>query len=126
MPIIRRSPQPTATFAQRLQLRMSAKRVSQSELARLVGYTPTAIWNWLQGNTLPRAETLAALANILEVTEDWLRDGDPVKAAEDVSEEKALEPKTMAEMIEHLRANIANLTGYEIERVKLTLEFSSG
>jgi transcriptional regulator with XRE-family HTH domain len=118
-------PLPTATFAQRVRKMMSARRLSQSELARLVGYTPTGVWNWLQGNTLPRAETLAALAEILDVTEDWLRDGDDLEVHEDADPEQSTSSETLADKIDNFRFEIAALAGCDVDRVKLTLEFGS-
>jgi transcriptional regulator with XRE-family HTH domain len=127
MPIVKRKPvppMPTATFAERVKAKMKAKGIRQSEIARQIGYTSTGVWNWLQGNTLPRAETLSALASILDVTEDWLRNGDAAEISVEPISESAPGAETMAEMIEALRAKIAVHAGYDLERVKLTLEFS--
>lgn len=124
MPINRRpisEMAPTATFAQRIATTMARKGLSQSDVARGVGYTPTAIWNWLQGNTLPRSETLAALATLLDVTEDWLRDGDAPAANADAPDQTAAS-QTIAEKVEGLRAEIAALAGYELDYVRVTLE----
>ncbi len=116
---------PTDTFPNRLRARMMVKGLSQSDIARQVGYTPTGVWNWLRGNTFPRAETLVALAAKLDVTEDWLRDGDAIPDA-DASPPETEHPETIAERVESLREEIAALTGYDLNRVKLTLEIGEG
>ena len=128
---VRKPGLPIATFPQRLRTMMVTNGLSQSDIARQVGYTPTAIWNWLQGNTLPRPETLTALANLLDVTEDWLRDGDVLVTDGDTVDdgfadsENIAEQETIAEKVDRLRAEIAALTGYHQSRVRLTLEFGS-
>jgi len=123
MPIMRRKLS-EETFVQRLQLAMWRKEISASELARLVGVTPTAVWNWQQDNTLPRPHTLSAIADVLEVTEDYLRDG-PTKVSEEISANDLSESETVAETIENLRIRIARENGFKIERVKLILELVS-
>lgn len=123
MTIRQRPPMPTDTFPQRLRKAMSQNRLSQSDVARAVEYTPTAVWNWLQGNTLPRAETLTALAGILGVSEDWLRDGDSSEPEERPAPQQIPSSGTIAERVESLRVEIAALAGYDVDRVKLTLEF---
>ena len=125
MPIIRRTPPappPTATFAQRVAVMMARKGLNQSDVARAVGYTPTAIWNWLQGNTLPRSETLSALAALLDVSEDWLREGDASAVDDAASAGQISKSETIAEKVENLRAEIASLAGYDVDHVRVTLE----
>jgi transcriptional regulator with XRE-family HTH domain len=116
---------PTATFPDRLRKMMASRRLNQSDVARLVGYTPTGVWNWLQGNTLPRAETLTALAGVLDVTEDWLRDGDTARTEDLGAPTQITSANTLADKVERLRREIAALTGYDVEGVKVTLELAS-
>ncbi|WP_027165196.1 helix-turn-helix transcriptional regulator [Mesorhizobium sp. WSM3224] len=113
------------TFPERLRAKMIVNRLSQSDIARLVGYTPTGVWNWLQGNTFPRPETLSALAEKLDVTEDWLRDGDATPDS-DSSPDENEQPESIAERMESLRVEIAALIGFDLSRVKLSLEFGPG
>lgn len=128
---LRKRIMPTATFPQRLRAMMANNNINQSDVARQVGYTPTAVWNWLQGNTLPRPETLTALSNLFNVTEDWLRDGDASVVAHDtirdehdtIRDEFDDDPETITEKINRLRAEIAAATGCEVSRVRLILEF---
>jgi transcriptional regulator with XRE-family HTH domain len=116
-------PLPTATFPQRVAKMMTEKRLSQSDVAREVGYTPTAVWNWLQGNTLPRPETLVALSELLEVDIDWLRDGESSSTDRDENEVPISSVESISDRIESLRAELSAVTGCEIAQVKITVEF---
>jgi transcriptional regulator with XRE-family HTH domain len=114
-----------------------ALKISQSELAKLVGLSPAAIWHWEAKGRVPRRRTLAKLAGALKVSERYLFEG---KYGGDLlSEEKetSVRPRnavvaqsepsngtmTMAAEIEKTRARIAELTGVELTRIKLQLTF---
>lgn len=125
MPIKKRT-FPTDTFAKRLQKMMSLKGLSQSEVARELGYTPTGVWNWLQGNTFPRQETLAQLCTLLAVDEEWLREGDPMPAVEvDVSSGDSAVKESIARRIEELRLEISARFDCEPGQVKLYFEIET-
>jgi transcriptional regulator with XRE-family HTH domain len=49
--------------------------MSASDLARLAGVTPAAVWNWEKNGVVPRRETLAQVAQVLGVTKEYLRTG---------------------------------------------------
>ncbi|MBH0236432.1 helix-turn-helix domain-containing protein [Methylobrevis albus] len=127
-----------AIFPSRLARIMKEKRLSQSEIAKKVGYTPTAIWNWLQGNTLPRPETLASLAETLNVREEWLmgeteqRSRGPIDEgieATEVEDESGIEGEpqvfSISLLVESLRTELASATGFELEQIKIKVEFAS-
>jgi len=64
------------------------------------------------------------LAALFDVSEDWLRDGDAVQI--DPSETAQDVPSgSIAEKVEILRVEIAALAGYDLGKVKLTLELVS-
>jgi transcriptional regulator with XRE-family HTH domain len=115
------------SFATRLQLAMTQSQISASELARRASVTPTAVWNWQQGNTEPRPQALTAIAKALNVSEDFLRDGSKQVNILSANELQALPANqdTLAEMLEELRGRIARVTGFALDRVKLNLEFKS-
>jgi transcriptional regulator with XRE-family HTH domain len=48
---------------------------SASDLARLTGVTPTAVWNWEKNGIKPRPPALAALSRSLGVSEEYLLTG---------------------------------------------------
>jgi transcriptional regulator with XRE-family HTH domain len=106
---------------------------SASDLARFMDVTPPAVWNWEKNGIQPRSMTLARLANVLGVTEDYLRNGEAESSVAD-SESKiegfsegvsrARGPKTVSDVIEEAKREIARLAGLPVERVKLSVEFT--
>ncbi|WP_158596224.1 helix-turn-helix domain-containing protein [Oleomonas cavernae] len=105
---------------------MLEKRIGASELARAVGVTPTAVWNWQQNDIIPRPHTLSAIAGVLSVTERYLRSGEVEDVEEAVPDIPASAgSETVAEMMDNLRVRIARATGFEVDRIKLNLEFVS-
>ncbi|MDH7478970.1 MAG: helix-turn-helix transcriptional regulator [Syntrophomonadaceae bacterium] len=59
-------------FAERLLALREERELTQKELGALVGYTDAAIGNWERAKRLPDPETLAKLADIFDVTTDYL------------------------------------------------------
>jgi transcriptional regulator with XRE-family HTH domain len=112
---------PTDTFAQRLRSLQKIADLNASELARRVRVSTTCVHNWREGNTFPGPHNLAALARELSVTEDYLRDG----TTEDRDLPEFASPSEMIPlMVERLKARIAEATGLEVSRVKLSLEIT--
>jgi transcriptional regulator with XRE-family HTH domain len=91
---------------------------TQSSLAKALGVTQTCVWNWEQGNTFPRPETLKTVARLLKSTPEFLRDGnasDPsISAGPDTS---------IAEIVEHARELVAAAAGVDPGRVRVTIDF---
>jgi transcriptional regulator with XRE-family HTH domain len=105
-------------IGKRIHDRREAKKISQSQLAKLVGITPATIWNWETRGTHPRPETLAKVAAVLEVSEDFLSNADEAKAYE-FPARKGSVPK----VIESAKAEIAELTGYDVGHIKIQVTF---
>lgn len=59
-------------FPERLSYLMRIEKLSQSELARKVGISQSAICNWLNGKKEPSIESLWKLADYFDVTVDYL------------------------------------------------------
>ena len=59
-------------FAERLLALREERELTQKELGALVGYTDAAIGNWERAKRLPDPETLAKIADIFDVTTDYL------------------------------------------------------
>ena len=57
-----------------LRRHMKRKRLSQVELARLVGVTQPTVWAWLAGRKNPTLEHLGKLADLTGLTVDALMD----------------------------------------------------
>jgi transcriptional regulator with XRE-family HTH domain len=106
-----------------------SKKISQSELAKLVGLSPAAIWNWESKGRVPRRKTLAKVADALKVSQEYLSDGSDRSglAAEDfpAPDSIKLQPDsgcdTIAGELERARAKIAELAGFDLSRIKLKL-----
>ena len=103
---------------------MLQKRVSQTDLAKSVGYSTTGVWNWLQGNTFPRPETFGAIARFLGVDQEWLLGIAEENTQDEALSERALVSETVADRVEGLRSEIAMLLGYEVGRVRISVEFA--
>jgi transcriptional regulator with XRE-family HTH domain len=97
---------------------MDELAMSSSDLARSVGVTATAVWNWRNGS-IPRSETLTAVAESLGVTKEFLLKGDDGMPALQAA------PGTVAEIVEDAKRRIAAASGYSVDRVKLSLEFDT-
>ena len=64
------------TLAQRIQLAMSRKNLSQADLARVTGAARSSVTNWLNGRTQNlKGKNLVKAAVALGVTTDWLAYG---------------------------------------------------
>ena len=59
-------------FPERLSYLMRIEKLSQSELARKIGISQSAICNWLNGKKEPSIESLWKLADYFDVTVDYL------------------------------------------------------
>ena len=103
------------SFGERLRSAREARKLSPSELARRVGVTPTAVWNWENQGIVARRDTLAKLARELGVSEAFLLAG-KMGGAEVPSQ-------NVASIVAEAREKIAAVTGYPINSVKLHLEF---
>lgn len=102
------------TFADRLISKMNEKRLTQSQLARRLNVTPTAVWNWENGNSTPRRKSLEKLAKVLSVEVDWLLEGV-------VETESAEAMDSLEDEIERLQVKIAELNGIAADRVRIQI-----
>jgi transcriptional regulator with XRE-family HTH domain len=105
-------------IGKRIHDRREAKKISQSQLAKLVGITPATIWNWETRGTHPRPETLAKVAAVLEVSEDFLSD-----AQEEKPYELPMRRVSIPKVIENAKADIAALTGCDVSHIKIQVTF---
>lgn len=62
------------SFGRRLDAAIRRKGIGQAELSRMLKLKqPVTLWKWINGKAMPRTvESLVALADILEVTTDYL------------------------------------------------------
>lgn len=59
-------------LAERLFYLMKIEKLSQSELARKIDISQSAVCNWLNGKKEPSIESLWRLADYFDVTVDYL------------------------------------------------------
>ena len=59
-------------FAERLKEAMKARKIKQIELARIIGSSSTLISNYMAGDREPRYDTAVKIADILDVSLDYL------------------------------------------------------
>ncbi len=83
-------------FAQRLRELRTSRKLSQQDLADIVGKTQQAVNLWEKGENEPGYETLKKLADLFSVTVDYLlgRTDDPSPKQDDrqhVNDDEALE-----------------------------------
>jgi transcriptional regulator with XRE-family HTH domain len=105
-------------IASRIATTRTARGFSRSEFARLVGVTPTAVWNWEETGTTPRSGVLTTIAKVLGVSEGFLKTGTEAVAS-------SQSPKTIAAIIETARNDIAASTGLPPSRIKVHVEFAT-
>lgn len=106
------------TFGDRLRAALRAKRVSQRELAARIGVTEAAVSRYVNGDRFPRADTAAAIADVLCVHSDELLYGTPV--------DPTIAHAEINEALEILRARQSELSDeYKRELVGLLLGIPS-
>lgn len=64
-----------AATAQRLKIAMYNKDIMQADLHKKLGTTREHVSRWLSGDTLPHKTTLRKIADILDISFDWLAYG---------------------------------------------------
>jgi transcriptional regulator with XRE-family HTH domain len=107
-------------FSKRFKEAREAKGITPSELARRVGVTPAAVWNWENNLVTPRRPALEAVAKALGVTPDFLLTG----RAQRESVESPVTQDVPA-ILHEARVRLARATGLPIDRIKLNLQFTS-
>jgi transcriptional regulator with XRE-family HTH domain len=101
-----------------------SQKISQSKLAKLLGLSSAAIWNWETQGRVPRPKTLSKVAELLHVSEEYLSAGKGSREASTPLRRPREEHDTVAAEVEKIRAKIAQITGFEISKIKLELIIS--
>lgn len=107
-----------STMGERIRIAREKKGWSRADLAKAVGVTQTAAWNWEERGMTPRGQMLAKLAKALGLTERQLR------GAIDATSKEA--PGTVTGILEDCRQRIAVELGVPLYRVRVTMELTSG
>jgi transcriptional regulator with XRE-family HTH domain len=128
MPIRQRLLGEKSTFAQRLAHARESRNLSPSDLARAANVTPAAVWNWETNGIHPRHLTLLRVAEILNVTPEYLDKGEKdadsaIGALQGGAPGSTRRSPTVAESMEQARLLIASAAGLPADRVKISVEF---
>ena len=108
----------------RIKEAREARNFSASDLARLTGVTPTAVWNWERNGTKPRANALASICKALDVTEAYILSGDShVPSGGAV---KHVGPNRLDPILTAAASQIAQELGIGEDRVKVKFEVVQG
>ena len=65
----------------RLSQVLAARRLTQVQLASMVGVSPTTISKWRAGTQAPEGEALGRLAGVVNVTPEWFTRPPTVKVS---------------------------------------------
>ena len=123
----------------RIRDEREARKMSQAELAKQVGLSSAAIWNWETRGRVPRPRALAKVAEALSVSEQYLAEGRDgagparsgttkiIQLAVDgaIPTQSSDQGATVAEVLERTRVRIAELTGFGPDQITLTLTTTS-
>jgi len=104
-----------STFGLRLKQLREERRWSQKDLGKAVGVSNVSISGYESGNRFPDTETLTRIADVLEVSTDYLLGRDVPKWA---SEEDVIELQTLVEENVNMAYGGESLTEEEKQRVK--------
>ncbi|MGH6715526.1 MAG: helix-turn-helix domain-containing protein [Bradyrhizobium sp.] len=113
---------PPEVIAKRITETREARRISASELARLVGVTATAVWNWEKNAVTPRRPALEQVAKVLGVSVSFLMTGEK----EEIGEIQPPSPTTaesVSTILDDARTRLSLATGMTLERIKLNVQF---
>jgi transcriptional regulator with XRE-family HTH domain len=98
-------------LGRRIQACREAKKISRSELAKLIGISPATIWHWETRGTIPRQARMSKIAEALQVSESYLwGTGAPEVFATSAS---------ISKQIGRLKTEIAILTGIDVSNIKV-------
>jgi transcriptional regulator with XRE-family HTH domain len=107
----------SGSISARIKATREARGLTASQLSRLVGVTPAAVWFWEKKGFSPGNPSLDGIAKALGVSTRFLLSG-----KEGVEIEFASQP-IVASILEDARARIAKAIGLDLERVKLGVQF---
>jgi len=123
MPINERLAKHIPSIANRIRSLRVSRDMSASDLARAVGVTPTAVWNWENGNTVPRHLALVKLAQALEASVEYISGDDSSSKRVDRDKVRAADPDFSA-IVEQARRDLALRLGLPVARVEVTVKFN--
>jgi transcriptional regulator with XRE-family HTH domain len=106
-------------ISRRIRETREARGMTASGFARLVGVTPTAVWNWEKNSITPRRPALEQIAKALGVSIHFLLTGEG--GTMQVDETRSV--GTVASILEDAKAKLVEATGLSPDRIKLNVQF---
>ncbi len=106
------------SFGKNLRILRKRNRLSQIDLAAIIGITERTIYNYETGQKVPKQSTLVQLADVLGVTPELLLNGDPDKDFK-TREEYDVAKKKLVQMDQELLSHAKNSTSQAIDAVTL-------
>ena len=126
-------PDPHELLPERLLRLREERSLSRAELAARTGMSAPSIWAWETGKTIPRRNSLRALAAAFGLSEPELIGDAEAQAANSSGETKsraqrawthvATSSRQLQDLLDHERKEIADLFGVETDKVKIIVEF---
>ena len=113
------------SFPSRLTYLREKRRMSKTALGKAVGVSTTCVWNWEEGNTVPRSENLTSLSRVLTVPTDYLEYGRGDEGAFESG--NIIQPThselSLSSVINDAKTLIAKLAGIDPSKVKISLDY---
>jgi transcriptional regulator with XRE-family HTH domain len=110
-------------ISMRIKETRELRGLTASELARRVGVTSTAVWNWEKNSIRPRPPMLDAIARVLGVSVSFLLTGhDEIREVDTAPKQVP----SVASILEDTTAKLAQATGLAPERIRLNVQFITG
>lgn len=99
----------------RIQEAREARGLTKADLARLLGVSSTAVYNWESLDMRPRGQTLTNLCRTLGTSEEWILQGV-------MSPSRVDPPRKANDIINDAREALSQSLGVPTDRIKLRLE----
>ncbi|MCD8110660.1 MAG: helix-turn-helix domain-containing protein [Clostridiales bacterium] len=93
----------------RIKNLLEKKNMSQKTLAEKTGCTEAAISLYIKGSRIPRASVLTKIAIALDTTSDYLTEGIPTDATEELGYAKKLIARNVTQMTTAEKKEIINI-----------------
>ncbi len=124
MPIRPRLTKGREGFGKRVAWARSQKGWTLADLGKEVGVSGTCVWNWEEGNTHPRPASLSRLAAALNISAEYLLEGD--EGVDEIAAKNNREPEgsmSLADLISAARETIAQAAELPPSKVRITLDY---
>lgn len=121
---IRRSITDPKGFSRRVSGLREKSGLTLAELGRAAGVSGTCVWNWENGNTFPKVDSLRSLASALGTTGTYLVEGDDPRLADGAGAGMKPEPADdLPDIIRSARESIATAAGIGVGKVRVVLDY---